>query len=231
MSRMLCSWPCNYSTTVSDLAAWLLSAHWRQTWTWICNQKPPVPELKCCLEVEWWLLRHVCYGTLLHLDSCAWGLSCSNTADGWDAAGASFPTCSYYMTILFQSTHTQWHCGFTAGKRRKLLYKQGYSWLCSPVCLQGSPCMPMSPKQSGNQLHTVVLLTLSKAAFPPGCACPNSLSPGDLSQDNSLHYFSYFSWLPASNTLPAANLLSSAFATHSIRLGFSSWYSLMPCIT
>lgn len=82
-----------------------------------------------------------------------------------DAAGASFPTCSYYMTILFQSTHTQWHCGFTAGKRRKLLYKQGYSWLCSPVCLQGSPCMPMSPKQSGNQLHTVVLLTLSKTVL------------------------------------------------------------------
>lgn len=41
---------------------------------------------------------------------------------------------------------------------------------------------------------------------------------------------SYFSWLPASNTLPTANLLSSAFATHSIRMSFSSWYSFMPCI-
>lgn len=42
--------------------------------------------------------------------------------------------------------------------------------------------------------------------------------------------FSYFSWLPASNMLPTANLLSSAFATHSIRMGFSSQYSFMPCI-
>jgi len=43
--------------------------------------------------------------------------------------------------------------------------------------------------------------------------------------------FSSFSWLPASNLLPTANLLSSAFATHSIRLGFSPSYSFMPCIT
>lgn len=47
----------------------------------------------------------------------------------------------------------------------------------------------MSPKQPGLEQSTAVLLTLSKAAFHLSSACPNFLSPGDLSQGNSLHYF------------------------------------------
>lgn len=43
--------PRDCSTALSDLAAWLLPAQWRQTQTWICHQKPPLPELKCCLEM------------------------------------------------------------------------------------------------------------------------------------------------------------------------------------
>lgn len=42
--------------------------------------------------------------------------------------------------------------------------------------------------------------------------------------------FPYFSWLPASKMLSAASVLSSAFATHSIRPGFSFGYTYMQCI-
>lgn len=52
--------------------------------------------------------------------------------------------------------------------------------------------MPVPPELPGNEQHTVVLLTLFKTAFALSSACPSFLSPGDLSQDNSLHYFSLF---------------------------------------
>lgn len=132
-----------------------------------------------------------------------------------DTAGASFPMCSYYMTILFPSAHIQWHCVFISSRRRKLLYEQGYSLLFSPVCLQGSAWMPMFPKQPGNEQHTVVLLGLSKTAFPLSSACPNFLSPGDLSQGNSRHYFFLFflasSLEYTSNSQPAFLSICNSF--------------------
>lgn len=67
----------------------------------------------------------------------------------------------------------------------KVMFLQSclFTWKCLNACV---------PRPPGNEQHTVVLLPLFKTAFPLSSACPNFLSPGHLSQDNSLHYFSLF---------------------------------------
>lgn len=218
---MLNSWPCECSAAISDLAAWLLLAHWRQTWTRICNQKPPVPELICCLEAGWWLPRHICYGILLHLDSSAWGVRYNKPA--FQHAPIIWLFCFsqpiFNGTVgLFLARRENYYISkVIPGCSVLFVYREVRACLCPQNNLEmnrAQLCCSLFPR----------LLFLSAPLAQIFCLqeiCPRAT----LSIT-----FSYFSWLPASNVLPTANLLSSAFATHSVRPGFSSCYSFMPCI-
>lgn len=186
------SWPCNHSAASHTLllCCFLLTEDNPGPCCLIaypiCKQKPPFSELRCWSEVGW-LTRHVIsqgHGTLLHLHSCEWRARYNKTAD---AAGAG---CQTPITRLFCFSHPILNgtVGLFLARedyRSKVMVLQSclFTWKCLNACV---------PRPPGNEQHTVVLLPLFKTAFPLSSACPNFLSPGHLSQDNSLHYFSLF---------------------------------------
>lgn len=147
-----------------------------------------------------------------------------------DAAGASFPTYSYYLVCFHKAVFNGIVDLFLAGGENNSIHNVIHGCSVLFVCREMHICLCRQNDWDTNsaRLHCTLfprLLFLSALLAHIFCIwemCLRVMLPAT--------FFSYFAGLPASNVLLAANLLSSAFATHSIRLCFSSWLSFTPCV-
>lgn len=152
----------------------------------ICNQRPPFSELRCWSEVGWFT-RHVTAqgrGTLLHVHE---GPGTTKELVQQELAVQPAPFVWVFCfsqpilsgTVgLFLARGEDYMSKIILGCAVLVVYREVHAFLC--------------PQNNLEMNSTVVLLTLFKTAFPLSSHSPDFLSPGDLSQDNSLHYFSLF---------------------------------------
>lgn len=141
---------------------------------------------------------------------------------GADAARANFPIYSYYLVCFHKAVFNSIVGLFLARGENNYMQNVILGCLVLFVCREMHICLCRQNEWDTNsaRLHCslfprlLFLSALLAQIFRLQAICLNEML--------SATFFSYFSWLAASNVLLAANLLSSAFATHSIRLCFSA---------